>query len=69
MAIVYSESDEKGEPIGQLRSVESGAMLGAITLCLFGVESLKFEGLFLNWRWDCHHWWGCSGIFLASAAS
>ena len=47
MAITHSESDEKGKPIGQLRSVESCAMLGAITLCMFCVEFLEFEGLFL----------------------
>ena len=46
MALAYSEGDEKGKPLGQLRSVESLAMLAAILLCLFTVDVLEFEGLF-----------------------
>lgn len=46
MALAYSEGNEKGKPLGQLRSVESLAMLVAILLCLFTVDKLEFEGLF-----------------------
>lgn len=46
MALAYSEGDEKGKPLGQLRSVDSLAALVAILLCLFTVDVLEFEGLF-----------------------
>lgn len=46
MTLAYSKGDEKGKWLGQLRSVESFATLGAIFLCLFGVKALEFEGLF-----------------------
>jgi predicted MFS family arabinose efflux permease len=46
MALAYSEGDEKGKPLGQLRSVESLAMLATIILCLVTVDILEFEGLF-----------------------
>jgi predicted MFS family arabinose efflux permease len=47
MALGYSEGDEKGKPLGQLRSVESLAMLATIGLCMFAVNLLEFEGLFV----------------------
>jgi hypothetical protein len=46
MTLAYSEGTEKGIWLGQLRSVESFATLGAIFLCLFCVDTLEFEGLF-----------------------
>ena len=46
MTLAYSKGDEKGKWLGQLRSVESFATLGAIFLCLFAVKALEFEGLF-----------------------
>jgi predicted MFS family arabinose efflux permease len=46
MTLAYSKGHEKGKWLGQLRSVESFATLGAIFLCLFGVKALEFEGLF-----------------------
>ena len=46
MTLAYSEGTEKGKWLGQLRSVESFATLGAIILCLFCVDTLEFEGLF-----------------------
>ena len=46
MALAYSEGDQKGKPLGQLKSVESFATLLAILLCLLAVNLLEFEGLF-----------------------
>lgn len=46
MTLAYSEGVEKGKWLGQLRSVESFATLGAILLCLLAVNALEFEGLF-----------------------
>jgi MFS family permease len=47
MALAYSSSDEKGKPLGQLRSVGSFANLGAILLCLFLINKLEFGGMFI----------------------
>ncbi len=46
MALGYSEGEEKGKWLGQLKSVESAAMLGAILLCLLVINLLEFEGMF-----------------------
>ncbi len=47
MALAYSPSEDKGKPLGILRSVHSLANLGAILLCLFAINALEFEGLFI----------------------
>jgi len=47
MALAYSSGDEKGKPLGQLRSVGSFANLGAIFLCLFFINKLEFGGMFI----------------------
>ncbi len=47
MALAYSESSDKGKPLGQLRSVGSIANLGAIILCLFLIDKLEFGGMFI----------------------
>ncbi|MBM3241741.1 MFS transporter [Candidatus Poribacteria bacterium] len=47
MTLAYSPGDEKGKPLGQLRSVESFATMGAILLCLFFINKLEFGGMFI----------------------
>ena len=46
MALAYSEGEQKGKPLGQLRSLGSLAMLATIILCMFTVDLLEFKGLF-----------------------
>ena len=45
MALTYSKGEEKGKPLGQLRSVGSFATLAVILLCLFAVNQLELVGL------------------------
>jgi len=47
MALAYSSSDEKGKPLGILRSVESFATLTSIVLCLVFINKLEFGGMFI----------------------
>lgn len=47
MALAYSPSEDKGKPLGILRSVSSIANLGAIILCLFAINLLEFGGMFI----------------------
>ena len=47
MALAYSPSKDKGKPLGILRSISSLANLGAIVLCLFAINALEFEGMFI----------------------
>ena len=46
MTLAYSGGEEKGKPLGQLRSVGSLATLAAIMVCMLAVNLLEFEGLF-----------------------
>lgn len=64
MALAYSSSDEKGKPLGQLRSVGSFANLGAILLCLFLINKLEFGGMFIIAGSAC----AIGGVFIMFAS-